>query len=88
MKQKIFFLIPTSKGLTRQDPDLIPNLVGIGSKQRRDLVGINPDPIPTQSRDPLGITLPSICEILMRRRERHNAYNYKRKLGESQASTS
>jgi hypothetical protein len=43
MKQNLFFWVPTSKGLTRQDPDLIPKLVGISSMCFRDLFRINPE---------------------------------------------
>jgi hypothetical protein len=58
VNRKIFFLIPKSKGLTRQDPDLIPKVFGITSTFFRDHLGINPE---TSSgfardrvRDPLG----------------------------------
>jgi hypothetical protein len=43
--------IPKSKGLTRQDPDLIPNTLGIPSSGFRDLLGS----IPEASRDLAGI---------------------------------
>jgi hypothetical protein len=40
VKQNYFFLISTSKGLTRRDPDLIPKPVGMIPNWLRDQIGI------------------------------------------------
>jgi hypothetical protein len=51
VKLKYFFLIPTSKGVTSHDPDLIPNTVGIVRFCFRDRLGINPDLVSGSVRD-------------------------------------
>jgi hypothetical protein len=51
MNQKKILLIPKSKGLTRQDPDLIPKLFGIILSGFRDLFGIDPGILPGFARD-------------------------------------
>jgi hypothetical protein len=49
---ELFFLIPTSKGLTRGDPDEIPKGFGISRLLARDQVGIDPERL----RDQVGIS--------------------------------
>lgn len=51
LKSKYFSVIPKSKGLTRCDPDLIPNRVGIKSDGFRDLFGIDPGILSGSIRD-------------------------------------
>jgi hypothetical protein len=63
VNQNIFFVIPKFKGLTRQDPDLIPTMLGIGPRFFRDLFGINPETSSGYPRDLVRDPLRKLCSF-------------------------